>query len=883
MTAPDPTTAPCGDTDPHDPHSVRRVGWPDGWCGGIRPACVHAVPDGSGGTVCGPTGEISTAGGTTDLPWRSVRQEPPADTPAADVHAAAEAAAEEALAPAFAYAARLRAGLAAVKARQEVQEVQEVQDDQQADAPAAVSRPCRNELEPDGQRCYGQLTFGPDDRQAQCPACGAWEGRFAPPWAADQPEPESVTIVMPVEWDHDGDGWRTSAGWVMEAQFAEMQAEAQRVEDARTRAEWVAALRWEADQCSEAAERWERSDLRQADASRTNAAMLVVDAHRIEVGGLSPWRETPQRPAAPAQRSGTTLTVPDSPKMLRETLCVAQTALGQLPPGNRRYEHIARLGRLVDECDRHRPLGANGKHGYGERCTATCGCDRPAAPAGPAAAATTAPGTAPGTPDAHSGARAGGLDLDAIEARANAATPGPWHKEHTDPNPLHGCVTIGDHGWVCAGPNAPAYDEDSDEGHADAEFVAHARTDVPALVALVRELRRMVQRQDDEIRAIVAGTAVGDRERAAWVPRVLDTARDLAAETRQGVPVDVPDIMRELLRRQRAAVDAADADGFKPHPEDLNPGPADSSQRNLEREVDAPSEPAPNLAPGGLDLATCRCQDTQSHDPDCPAARWVLDTARAVAAGSAPRCHHCGAAPDPEWSICPHCGTRRPDNPPDTTTTGDGATPQPSGQKGADSGVDSTPGDGPGWDRTTIDRIVSDASPAEWPDGVVCVEMTAADADQLRALLAAAEQAGQIGGAVRAAWAGMVQELTADRDRWKAEAERAQQRFQHQCELGDENAMHRLRLHAELKVARDELATARAEVQRLAAILDPELRQEIARDAAADALTWHGQPGSVEAALDQLADGYPGITLAQAVRTGIITIPTTAAEEPQHG
>jgi len=66
--------------------------------------------------------------------------------------------------------------------------------------------------------------------------------------------------------------------------------------------------------------------------------------------------------------------IPDSPKMLRETLCVAQSRIGNcdLDPG-RKAEHIARLGRLIAECDRHRPLGPDGKHG--ERHTPNCGCD----------------------------------------------------------------------------------------------------------------------------------------------------------------------------------------------------------------------------------------------------------------------------------------------------------------------------------------------------------------------------------------------------------------------------------------------------------------------------------------------------------------------------
>lgn len=65
----------------------------------------------------------------------------------------------------------------------------------------------------------------------------------------------------------------------------------------------------------------------------------------------------------------------DSPKMLRESLCVAQAAISNHPTagGPHPERHVARLGRLIDECDRHRPLGVGGKHN--DLHTATCGCE----------------------------------------------------------------------------------------------------------------------------------------------------------------------------------------------------------------------------------------------------------------------------------------------------------------------------------------------------------------------------------------------------------------------------------------------------------------------------------------------------------------------------
>lgn len=65
--------------------------------------------------------------------------------------------------------------------------------------------------------------------------------------------------------------------------------------------------------------------------------------------------------------------------------------------------------------------------------------------------------------------------LDEIEARVAAVEPGPWTVEH---GALGGAV------WV----NTPAYPHTiAMHGFPDeAEFIAHARTDVPALVSALR-------------------------------------------------------------------------------------------------------------------------------------------------------------------------------------------------------------------------------------------------------------------------------------------------------------------------------------------------------------------------------------------------------------
>ena len=77
----------------------------------------------------------------------------------------------------------------------------------------------------------------------------------------------------------------------------------------------------------------------------------------------------------PAGDDMSTLTVSDSIKMLRETFCQAEHLV--LASGDpRAREHADRLERLIDDCDRQRPLGTDGKHG--DLHTPTCGCEDPA-------------------------------------------------------------------------------------------------------------------------------------------------------------------------------------------------------------------------------------------------------------------------------------------------------------------------------------------------------------------------------------------------------------------------------------------------------------------------------------------------------------------------
>jgi hypothetical protein len=108
------------------------------------------------------------------------------------------------------------------------------------------------------------------------------------------------------------------------------------------------------------------------------------------------------------------------------------------------------------------------------------------------------------------------MNLDEIEARANAATPGPWRDRHQV------CSEV----WGQAPDSQTCSMQIARVGHAqfdvlNAAFIAAARTDVPALVARVRELeaeldelwtrRKKLDEEDDNLREALAGAMDGWR------------------------------------------------------------------------------------------------------------------------------------------------------------------------------------------------------------------------------------------------------------------------------------------------------------------------------------------------------------------------------------
>lgn len=98
------------------------------------------------------------------------------------------------------------------------------------------------------------------------------------------------------------------------------------------------------------------------------------------------------------------------------------------------------------------------------------------------------------------------LDLGAIEKRASAATKGPWRSIHGDSYCAFPSVMRD------KGPHFIIYDSNEDDGvniwdaarfpglDADADFIAHARSDVPALVAACREKDALIAELEKALR-----------------------------------------------------------------------------------------------------------------------------------------------------------------------------------------------------------------------------------------------------------------------------------------------------------------------------------------------------------------------------------------------
>lgn len=149
------------------------------------------------------------------------------------------------------------------------------------------------------------------------------------------------------------------------------------------------------------------------------------------------------------------------------------------------------------------------------------------------------------------------LDLPAIRARAEAATPGPWYAL---PDPAPSRV---DHGYRLVATttrNAAAnvYGLRDAMGYpgltklnsdADADFIAHAREDVPALLAEVERLSRNLELASAECCDLSAYRQLVREEHPAELERV---ARWVATELRPDLsPAEIDALVAEALEAPR--------------------------------------------------------------------------------------------------------------------------------------------------------------------------------------------------------------------------------------------------------------------------------------------------------------------------------------------
>jgi len=118
--------------------------------------------------------------------------------------------------------------------------------------------------------------------------------------------------------------------------------------------------------------------------------------------------------------------------------------------------------------------------------------------------------------------------LAAIEARAEAATDGPWETHDGDVVQSYEiAVKTGEHSYEREGIIPGEYVREN-----DAEFIARARTDIPTLLAMVREQRAAIERVKAlHVREVLAVHEGYGEE--AWCPncRVHWPCEDYAALT----------------------------------------------------------------------------------------------------------------------------------------------------------------------------------------------------------------------------------------------------------------------------------------------------------------------------------------------------------------
>jgi hypothetical protein len=140
--------------------------------------------------------------------------------------------------------------------------------------------------------------------------------------------------------------------------------------------------------------------------------------------------------------------------------------------------------------------------------------------------------------------------LDTIEARTNAATEGPWRSV---------CDGVSDYHWIKGGNLYR--DGITVDIHEDAEFIAHAREDIPALVVELRRLRTeneelRIENEDTatELSNLSEGNVQLFDEQAATI-RALQAKIDAALVEVESTDLESSEALQEdLASRVRAAL-----------------------------------------------------------------------------------------------------------------------------------------------------------------------------------------------------------------------------------------------------------------------------------------------------------------------------------------
>ena len=172
------------------------------------------------------------------------------------------------------------------------------------------------------------------------------------------------------------------------------------------------------------------------------------------------------------------------------------------------------------------------------------------------------------------------LDLDAIEARANAATDGPWrHGNWSD--------HLGDRRVISGGDGCYEVERlDIMRAH-DAEFIAHARGDVPDLVAKVRRLTEEAATQREWFEAADAAAERRLDQSIAWMERAEAAEAEVVTLRAQVAAVEAWPL---TLEQVHAIVDYLLGDGSRDgliHGDTLNRAMGASARRRAALAVTA--------------------------------------------------------------------------------------------------------------------------------------------------------------------------------------------------------------------------------------------------------------------------------------------------------